>query len=356
MKGLLLAGGYGTRLRPLTYTGNKHMLPVANKPILLYGLEDLKNAGISKIAIILGPMKEGVEEFVGDGSKFGVNITYINQPKPKGIAHAVSLAEDFMGDEPFVVYLGDNMLKGGIKESVKKFQNDEEIDELLLLYRVKDIAQAKRFGTAEVENGKVIKVIEKPEEPTSDLTMPGMYFFRSKIFDAIKELKPSKRSELEITEAIQKLIDWNCKVVPQIINGWWKDTGIPEDILDANRLVLDDIKSDIKGTIENSVVKGRIVIGEQSVIREGSVVKGPLIIGKKCLISNAYIGPYTSIGDNCIVENTEVEDSIFMENARIINAGRIVDSLIGKNIVIKKGDNLPKGKKLIIGDNSQVII
>lgn len=356
MKGLLLAGGHGTRLRPLTYTGNKHMLPVANKPILFYGLEALKNAGISEIAVILGPVKEEVEASIGDGSNFGVNVTYINQPEPKGIAHAVRLAEDFIGGDPFVVYLGDNMLKGGIKEFVKKFKNNKEIDELLLLYRVEDVALAKRFGVAEIKNGRVIRVIEKPKKPTSDLTMAGVYFFRPVIFDAIKELKPSARGELEMTEAIQKLIDWNCKVVPQVINGWWKDTGMPEDILDANSLVLDDIKSDIKGVIKNAVVRGRVVVGKHSVIKDGSMVKGPSLIGDNCIISNTYIGPYTSIGDNCVIENTEVEDSIIMENTRIINADKIVDSLIGKNAMIKRGDDLPKGKRLIIGDGSQVVI
>jgi len=356
MKGVLLAGGHGTRLRPLTYTGNKHMLPVANKPILSYGLEDLKKAGISEIAIILGPMKEGVEEFVGDGSKFGVRVTYINQPEPKGIAHAVSLAEDFIDEDSFVVYLGDNILKGGIERYVKKFRNERDIDEILLLYRVKNLVLAKRFGIAEVKGNRVVRVVEKPKEPKSDLTMPGVYFFRPIVFDAIRELKPSYRGELEITEAIQKLIDWGCNVVPEVIGGWWKDTGVPEDILDANRLILDDIKSDIKGVIENAVARGRVVIGEDSVIKDNSVVKGPLIVGKNCMISNTYIGPYTSIGDNCIIENTEVEDSIIMENTKIINAGKIVDSLIGKNAVIKKGDNLPKGKRLIIGDSSEVVI
>lgn len=356
MKGILLAGGHGTRLRPLTHTGNKHMLPVANKPILFYGLEAFKEAGISEIAIILGPVREEVEALVGDGSKFGVNVTYINQPEPRGIAHAISLAEDFMGDEPFLVYLGDNMLKGGVKEFVEKFQNDEEIDELLLLYRVEDLVSAKKFGVAEIEAGRVIRVVEKPEKPTSDLTMPGVYLFRHRIFDAIRELKPSERGELEITEAIQKLVDWNCKVVPQVINGWWKDTGMPEDILDANRLVLDDTKSDMKGAIKNAVVKGRVVLGENSVIKDSSMVKGPSVIGENCIISNTYIGPYTSIGDNCVIQNTEVEDSIVMENTRIMNAGRIIDSLIGKNAVIKRDDNLPKGTRLILGDSSQVVM
>lgn len=355
MKGILLAGGHGTRLRPLTYIGNKHMLPVANKPILSYGLEYLKEAGISEIATILGPMKEGVEKFLGDGSKFGVSITYINQPDPNGIAHAVSLAEDFVDKDSFVVYLGDNILKGGIKEYVNKFQNEKEIDEILLLYRVRDISIAKRFGIAEIKKNKVIKVIEKPEEPTSDLTMSGVYFFRPIIFDAIKELEHSDRGELEITEAIQKIIDWGYKVVPEVIDGWWKDTGLPEDILDANRLVLDDIKADLKGVMENSVIRGRVIIGENSVIKN-SMMKGPSIVGANCTISNAYVGPYTSIGNNCVVESTEVEDSIIMEHTEIINAGRIVDSLIGDNAVIKTGDVLPKGKRLIIGDSSQVIL
>jgi len=355
MKGVLLAGGHGTRLRPLTYTGNKHMLPVANKPILWYGLKDLKEAGISEIAIILGPIKEGVEEFVGDGSKFGVNVTYINQPEPKGIAHAISLTENFIDNEPFVVYLGDNILKGGIKKYVEKFKSNEEIDELLLLYRVKDKALARRFGTAEVRNGKVIRVIEKPKEPTSDLTMPGVYFFRPIVFDAIRELKPSERGELEITEAIQKLIDWGCNIVFEIVEGWWKDTGTPEDILDANRLVLDDLKPDIKGVIKNSTIRGRVVINENTII-ENSVIKGPLIIGNNCRISNAYIGPYTSVGNNCIIESTEIEDSIIMDDTKIIGVKRIIDSLIGKKVVIRKREDLPMGRKFIIGDSSQVIV
>ncbi len=355
MKGILLAGGHGTRLRPLTYIGNKHMLPVANKPIISYGLEYLRKAGISEIATILGPMKEGVEKFLGDGSKFGVNITYIDQPDPKGIAHAISLAEDFIGGDSFVVYLGDNILKGGIKEYVKKFQNEKEIDEILLLYRIQNVSLARRFGIAEIKNNKVIKVIEKPKEPTSDLTMPGVYFFRPIIFDAIKELKQSDRGELEITESIQKLIDWGCKVVPEVIDGWWKDTGLPEDILDANRLVLDEIKADVKGVMDDSVIRGRVIIGENSMI-SNSMLKGPSIIGDNCTVSNAYIGPYTSVGNDCAIENTEVEDSIIMEHAKITSSGRIVDSLIGESAVIKTGDALPKGKRLIIGASSQVIL
>jgi glucose-1-phosphate thymidylyltransferase len=356
IKGLILAGGHGTRLRPLTYSGNKHMLPVANKPIIFYGIQDLKNAGIKDIAIILGPVKEGVKEAIGDGTQFGLNIKYFDQPEPKGIAHAIGLVENFMGNEPFVVYLGDNILKNGIKEYVAKFQNDTGIDELLMLTHVNDMALAKRFGIAEIKNNRVLKVIEKPDNPTSDMAMIGVYFFRKIIFKAIKELKPSNRNELEVTEAIQTLIDWNCNVVPEFIEGWWKDTGVPENILDANRLILDDIKPDVKGNIDNSTIKGRVIVGENSVIRNGSEAKGPSIIGKNCVISGAYIGPYTSIGDNCIIENTEIEDSIVMESTRIINSGRIINSLIGKNVLIKEGNQMPKGKRLIIGDSSEVII
>ncbi|MCK4252512.1 glucose-1-phosphate thymidylyltransferase [candidate division WOR-3 bacterium] len=353
MKGLLLAGGHGTRLRPLTYTGNKHMLPVANKPILFYGLENLKNAGISEIAIIIGPVKEEVKESVGDGSKFGVNITYVDQPEPKGIAHAISLAEDLIGDEPFVVHLGDNMLKHGIKQYSDDFRQSNA-DALILLTPVD---HPRDFGIAELEeDGTIKKLVEKPKEPKSNLAVIGAYFFKSIIFEAVKNIKLSWRNELEIADAMQYLIDNGFKVSSKIVYGWWKDTGKPEDILEANRLVLDDIKSDIKGVIENSVIKGRVIIGEDSVIKDSSTVKGPSVIGENCIISNAYIGSYTSIGNNCTIENTEVEDSIIMESTKIINAGRIVDSLIGKNVIIKKGNNLPKGKRLIIGDSSWVVI
>ncbi|MEM2915392.1 MAG: glucose-1-phosphate thymidylyltransferase, partial [Candidatus Bathyarchaeia archaeon] len=275
MKGLLLAGGHGTRLRPLTYTGNKHMLPVANKPILLYGLEQLRDAGITEIGIILGPIKEGIEEAIGDGSKFGVKVTYINQPEPRGIAHAVGISEDFIGDGPFVVYLGDNLLKKGIKPFVKEFQR-ENWDELLLLSKIEDLAKRKRFGVAHIKNNKIIRVIEKPEKPeeiSSDLVMIGVYMFRPKIFEAIKQLKPSWRNELEITDAIQKLIDWGCKVAPRVTQGWWKDTGAPEDILEANRLVLDELKPEVKGKIENkSSIQGRVTVEENALIKEGALI------------------------------------------------------------------------------------
>lgn len=356
MKGLLLAGGHGTRLRPLTYFGNKHMLPIANKPILFYGLEDLKNAGITDIGIILGPIKEGVEKAVGDGSKFGVKVTYINQPEPKGIAHAIGIAEDFIGDEPFVAYLGDNLLKNGIKQFVEEFQREEQ-DELLLLSRVKDTALTKRFGVAQIKNGKVVKVVEKPEKTTSHLVMVGVYMFKSKVFDAIRELKPSWRNELEMADAIQKLIDWGYSVVPRITGGWWKDTGKPEDLLEANQLVLTDLKPSIKGILEDHVtIRGNVAISEETVIHKESSIRGPSIIGKNCDIGpNVYIGPYTSIGDNTVIKKSEIEQSIILGDSVIECGKRIVDSIIGRYVKIISNDyDLPKGVKLLLGDSSLV--
>jgi len=356
MKGLLLAGGQGTRLRPLTYTGNKHMLPVANKPIIHYGLEQLKNAGITEIGVILGPMKEGIEETIGDGSRFGVRVKYIDQPEPKGIAHAIGIAEDFIGCDPFVVYLGDNLLKNGIKPFVEEFEK-VTWDELLLLSRIDDITKRMRFGVAHLKNGEVIRVIEKPEKPeeiASDLVMVGIYMFRSRIFEAIKELKPSWRNELEITDAIQKLIDWGYKVVPRVTKGWWKDTGKPENLLEANQLVLSDLKPDVRGVIEDEVtIRGNVSIDKGTIIRKGSSIRGPVIIGENCDIGpNVYIGPYTSIGDNSVISKGEIEQSIVIGDTVIECEKRIVDSIIGRYTkIISNNNNLPKGTKFLVGDS-----
>jgi len=332
------------------------MIPIANKPILFYGLEDLKNAGITDIGIILGPIKEGIEKAIGDGSKFGVKVTYIDQPEPKGIAHAILIAEDFIGNNPFVVYLGDNLLKNGIKKIVKEFQM-EAPDELLLLTRIKNPNLAKRFGIAEIENGKVVKVIEKPKKITSDLVMIGVYMFKPIVFDAIRELKPSWRNELEITDAIQKLIDLGCKVIPRITKGWWKDTGKPEDLLEANQLVLTDLKPCNKGHIEEqAIIRGKIFIDEGTIIRGRSLICGPVTIGKNCDIGpNVYIGPYTSIGDNTVIKNSEIEQSIILGDSLIECEKRIMDSIIGRYTRILSSDNnLPKGIKLLLGDRSLV--
>jgi len=355
MKGLLLAGGRGTRLRPLTSTGNKHLLPIANKPMLLYGLEHLRNAGIKDIGIVVTSIKEGVPETVGDGSKFGVKVTYIEQPEPKGIAHAVGVSKDFIGDNPFVVYLGDNLLKNGIQEFVNDFEQSD-YDATITLTKVKD---PQRFGVAKMKGDKIVKLIEKPKKPPSNLALVGVYMFKPIIFKSITKLKPSWRGELEITEAIQNLIDWKLKVKAHTIKGWWKDTGKPEDLLEANQLILSDLEPLNEGKIEKEVVMtGKVAIGPGTIIRKGCHIRGPTIIGKNCNIGpDTYIGPYTSIGDNATIKGGEIENTIIMNDTIIGCCKRIVDSLIGKNSKIFSADKtLPKGYKLFIGDNTSLSI
>ncbi len=353
MKGLLLAGGHGTRLRPLTYTGNKHMLPIANKPMLLYGLEHLKNAGIKEIGIILGPIKEGVVETIGDGSKFDLKVSYIDQPDPLGLAHAVKVSREFIGDDSFVMYLGDNLLKQGVKDFVRIFM-ERDLDCLVGVTSVKD---PSRFGIAELDEktGKIIKLVEKPKEPKSNLALIGVYVFNSTIFDAVSRIEPSWRNELEITDAIQLLVTEGRKVQVERVTGWWKDTGKPDDLLEANQLVLSDQSSEIKGEIsEKAIVTGSLGLGVSSKIREGTSIRGPVIIGDNCEIGpDAYIGPYTSIGDNCVLKNVEIENSIVMKGSRIENKKRIVDSLVGAYSTILSNESIkPQGYKLVIGERS----
>lgn len=355
MKGVILSGGHGTRLRPFTHTGPKQLIPIANKPNILYCLEDMRNAGIEDIAVILGDiMPEKVKELLGDGSKYGVKITYIVQGAPKGIAHAVGLTKDFVGDTPFVVYLGDNILKGGINEMVREFEK-MQYDTMVALTPVKNPQQ---FGVAELNSkGEIVRLVEKPKEPKSNLALVGIYFFTEPIFDAISQLKPSWRNELEITEAIDYLINKKYYVKAHIVKGWWKDTGKPEDILEANRLVLDDLKTEIDGEVEDGVIlQGRVKIGSGTIVKKDAVIRGPVIIGKDCTIgSRVYIGPYTSIGDNTTIEESEIENSIVMGQSYIKCRERIIDSLIGLNTkVIEDKYKYPSGMRLILGENSSV--
>lgn len=352
MKGLILSGGHGTRLRPITYSQQKQLIPVANKPILFYAIEDVIEAGTSDIGIIVGPNKEQIIETVNNAN-FDAKITFIEQEAPLGIAHAVKISEEFIGDGPFVVYLGDNILKGGIIRHVKRFKKGDMDANILLTH----YENPSLFGCAELnEDGSIKRLVEKPEKPPSDLVLVGVYMFRSSIFEAVKNIKPSWRDELEITDAIQYLIGNNFKVNSEIVTGWWKDTGRPEDIIEANQLVLDELEPYNRGVLEDKVImKGRVSIGENTVIKSGSVLKGPVIIGKSCKIGpNTYIGPYTSIGDDCEVINGEIESSIIMEGAEINCNKKIVDSLIGKEVKILERDQLPKGHRLVIGDSSQV--
>jgi len=353
MKGVILSGGHGTRLRPLTHTGPKQLIPIANKPVIDYAIEDLRDAGITEIGIILGTnMPNKIKDALGDGSQFGVNITYIMQGEPKGLAHAAKTAQEFVDGDSFVMYLGDNILKSGIEEFVSGF-DESDFSSRLLLQEVED---PRQFGVAELNDaGKIINLVEKPEHPKSNLALVGIYLFKNNIFDAIDKIKPSWRNELEITDAIQQLIDDGFDVDSFVVEGWWKDTGKPEDVLDANQLILETLKTDIQGTIEDDVkIKGRVVIGEGSVIKSGSVVKGPAIIGKNCEIKG-YVGPYSSIGDNTKIIESEIDSSIIIGNSIIRSDKRITDSLIGQNSkIISDNKTYPKGRSFVIGENTTI--
>jgi glucose-1-phosphate thymidylyltransferase len=353
MRGVILHGGRGTRLRPLTHTGPKQLIPIANKPMSQYALEDLREADITEIAIVLGDVApEKVIDYYGDGSKFGVKLTYLHQVEPRGIAHAVGLTKDFVGDDSFVVYLGDNLIKGGIRDCVKSFESSKATAHIALC-RVKN---PESFGVAELDSkGKVLRLVEKPKNPLSDLALVGIYMFRPAVFGAIDKLRLSWRGELEITEAIQSLMDVGCEVSSHLVSGWWKDTGRPEDILEANQLVLSELEPFNKGTMEDgTAIMGRVGICEGTVIRKGCCLRGPAIIGKRCEIgAGTYIGPYTAVGDNVVIDGGEIENTIIMQDSIIQCGKRIVDSLIGTNSKIVSADtNLPRGYKLMVGENA----
>jgi len=357
MKGIILHGGYGTRLRPLTHTGPKQLIPVANKPISQYVLEDLIEAGVNEITIALGnTYSEKVKEHYGDGSKFGAKITYIHQGEPKGIAHAIGLCEQHVQNESFVVYLGDNLLKGGMKDFAETFKASN-YDAMILLCEVEN---PQRFGVAKLNGkGKLTALMEKPKQPPSNYALTGIYFFKPIIFDMIRKLKPSWRGELEITEAIQLLLENGYDVGYQIVKGWWKDTGAPEDILEANRLILDEIKTEIKGKIQNHTsIQGRVSIGRNTTIKHGAVIRGPAIIGNNSTIENdVYIGPYTSIGSNTTINRGEIENSIIMDNCHVDIDDRITDSLIGPNSTITSNKNTkPKARRFLIGEQSKITL
>jgi glucose-1-phosphate thymidylyltransferase len=352
MKGLILAGGHGTRLRPLTFTGNKHMIPIANKPMLLHGMDHLIDAGVKEIGIILGPIKEGVRDTVGNGSKFGVNITYIDQPDPKGLAHAVLISEDFIKGEPFIMYLGDNLIKQGVKPLIYSYFN-EASDCVICVSAVNNPAQ---YGIVELDSkGNLSRLVEKPKDPKSNLALAGVYLFNSSIFEAVKSISPSWRNELEITDAIQYLLEKGKKITYQKIEGWWKDTGRPDDLLEANHLLLDDLDSACIGKVHaSSKILGKVSVGKNTVIREDTRIKGPVIIGENCEIGpHVYIGPYAAIGDNVKVLSGEIEGSIIMQDAIINCNKRIIDSIIGKHSRLESGDNLrPSGARFVLGENT----
>ncbi|MGQ9525715.1 MAG: glucose-1-phosphate thymidylyltransferase [Armatimonadota bacterium] len=352
MKALILSGGRATRLRPLSYTSAKQLLPVANKPILFYALESVRDAGITDVGIIVGDTRHEIMSAVGDGSCWGINVTYVHQPEPLGLAHAVSCARQFLGDSPFIMYLGDNLVQGGVVGFLRQFEA-EKPDALILL---KEVPNPREFGVAELDStGRVVRLVEKPKKPRSNLALVGVYLFSPAIHDAIARIRPSARGELEITDAIQQLIDSGKKVLSHLLTGWWLDTGKKDDILEANRTVLDQLQGTVRGQLDPaSKVVGRVDIGEGTVL-ERSVVRGPAIIGRNCLLRDAFIGPYTSIADGVTIERAEIEHSVLLEGCSVVNPGhRIEDSLLGRSVHVTKSTDLPRAIRLMLGDDSKV--
>ncbi|MCL6643350.1 MAG: glucose-1-phosphate thymidylyltransferase [Candidatus Bipolaricaulota bacterium] len=351
MKAIILCAGEGTRMRPLTYTGAKHLIPVANKPVIFYSIEAVVQAGIKELGIVVSPHRE--EEFkiaVGDGSRWGVKISYILQHQPKGLAHAVSCAHEFVGRAPFLVYLGDNLLENGVTDFVREFERGHA-NASIVLYEVED---PRSFGVAQLKDGQIIRVIEKPKDPPSNLAIVGVYLFDEKIFEAIREIKPSWRDELEITDAIQRLIDKGYRVTPHLVQGWWKDVGKPEDMLHANRLLLERIMTQIAGELDGrSQITGRVQIAPGAQIKN-SELRGPLVIGEGALIEDSFIGPFTAVGPRVTIRHSEIEYSIVMEGSQIEGIGRIDHSLIGRNVELTRSPVKPKAYKMMLGDNSKV--
>ncbi len=354
MKGLILSGGAGTRLRPLTYTGAKQLIPIANKPTLFYAIEAIRDAGITDIGIVVGETVKEIKSAIGNGEAFDVKITYIGQEAPLGLAHAVKISKEFLGDSPFVMFLGDNILKEGISDFVEAFKKSKP-NALILLTRIE---HPEQFGVVELDkDGKIIKLTEKPKEPKSNLALVGVYIFDSNIFAAVEDIKPSFRGELEITDAIQWLIDNEYKVEHHEVSGWWKDTGKPEDILAANLLVLEDIEGKIEGKIDRSSdISGRVIIEKDAQIIE-STIRGPVIIGSGTKIVKSYIGPFTSVGRGVLIESSEIEHSIVMEESEILNIkGRIDESLIGKGVKLTSRLAKPSSHKFVLGDRSNITL
>ena len=351
LKGLILSSGKGTRLRPITHTSAKQLVPVANKPVLFYGIEAMAQAGIDDVGIIIAPETgDEIRRAAGDGSRFGVRITYILQDEPAGLAHAVLTAEPFLGESPFVMYLGDNLLQGGIEDLVAAFR-DHLPDALILLTPVAD---PENYGVAELNDGVVVRLVEKPPEPQTNLALVGVYMFTACVHDAAKAIEPSGRGELEITDAIQRMVDEGRRVEPNIVKGWWKDTGRLEDMLAANRLVLDTIQTRLDGELIDSQVDGRVVI-EAGARLERSSVRGPAIIGAGARLTDCYIGPYTAIGEACEISRAEVEHSILLARSVVRDLdGRMESSLLGRNVKVGRDLRQPRAFRLMVGDNSEI--
>ena len=355
MKGIILHGGHGTRLRPLTHTGPKQLLPIANKPMSEYCIESIREAGIIDIAVIIGGLGSNkVKEYYGNGENFGVNLTYIEQDYPRGIAHAVNLCKSFVGNEKFVVFLGDNIIQKSISKFVKNFEESNYDASILLC----EVDNPSRFGIADVKDKKIIKIMEKPKNPPTNLAVTGIYFLTTKIFDVIDRLKPSSRNELEITDALQMLLEENHNISYNMITDYWKDTGTPEDILNANMQVLEKMKPYFYGKKEDGVsVQNSLMLGEGSLIKTGSRINGPVIIGKNCIIEpNTTIGPNTSIGDHSILSGCEVENSIIMSECKIECNAKIRHSIISTNSHISQNKKTNKEYVFLLGAGTKITL
>jgi glucose-1-phosphate thymidylyltransferase len=384
LKGLILSGGKGTRLRPITHTSAKQLVPVANKPVLFYGIEAMADAGIERVGIVIAPETGAeIEAAAGDGSRFGVQIEYILQDEPLGLAHAVLTAEPFLGEDPFVMYLGDNLLQGGIVDLVAAFR-EHEPDALILLTPVPDpenygVAELSRDGVSGMdaasgataspdsgsppgsaprpgEIGRVVRLVEKPSEPATDLALVGVYMFTSAIHDAARAIEPSARGELEITDAIQRLLDDGLRVEPHIVRGWWKDTGRLQDMLEANRLILDNLLGRVDGELIDSQVDGRVVV-QAGARLERTTVRGPAIVGARARLRDCYVGPYTAVGEDCEISGAEVEHSILLAGCTVCDLdGRMESSLLGRNVTVRRSDGQPRAYRFMVGDNSDISI
>ncbi|HET7225718.1 MAG TPA: glucose-1-phosphate thymidylyltransferase [Candidatus Eisenbacteria bacterium] len=371
MKALVLAGGRGTRLRPITHTSAKQLVPVANKPVLFYGLEAIAAAGIREVGIVVSDPREllqpdhrtgqittvmvnsqaEIRAAVGDGSRFGLHVTYIEQEAPLGLAHAVRISQPFLDDDPFVMYLGDNLIKDGITPFVREFTETKPNAQILLAH----VKTPWEFGVAELEGEHVVRLEEKPKQPRSDLALVGVYLFDPTIFEAVNAITPSRRGELEITDAIQYLISSGRRVRSHVITGWWKDTGKVEDMLEGNRMMLGGIETDVQGSVDPaSAIEGRVIVGKGSVV-ERSRLRGPIIVGEGARICDSYVGPFTSIAEGVELSHCEIEHSIVLERSRIENVpGRIESSLIGRDVVVCASDQRPRTHRLMLGDSSRV--
>lgn len=352
MKGLILSGGKGTRLYPLTYTSAKQLIPVANKPVLFRVIESIRDAGIEDIGIVVGDTADEIREAVGRGGRWDVNITYIEQESPLGLAHAVKISEPFLGDDRFVMFLGDNVIEGGISPLIAEFAHSQWNCQIVLTR----VDQPEQYGVAELsDEGRIMRLIEKPKNPPSDLALVGIYMFDASIMEAVKAIAPSWRGELEITDSIQWLVDQDYAVHPYVHRGWWIDTGRPGDMLEANDLVLEELEYTVEGYVDRDSTVGRRVKVEKGAEVINSVVRGPAIIGEDTRIVNSYVGPFTSIYHHVTVEDSEIEHSVVLEYSTIKRIeARIQDSLIGRYVTIERSPMRPKAHKLTLGDHSQV--